>query len=419
MADMTVHIVGAGLAGLSTAVRLVQRGHRVVIHESNAFAGGRCRSFHDPRLGCEIDNGNHLLLSGNRSARDYLAVIGATGRMVEHPARFAFTDLADGGRWMVVPNRGPVPWWIGAPGRRAPGTGFANYLAGVRLALASNSQTVAQALRDRGPIWRRFWEPLTLAAINATPERAAARLLWPVLRETFLRGERYCRPMLAPNGLGDALVAPAVAWLHQQGAELRFGRTLRAVECAQARATALRFTDGDEALGTADRVVLALPPSRLRAVLPAADPPDDDRSIMNAFFRLAQPLPEGTPPILGVISGTAQWIFHRGDVVSVTISASGEAGLDEHEASTLAPMIWDETRRALGLDAGTRYLAHRINKERRATFDQSPQGLAKRLDARTPLTNLFLAGDATRTGLPATIEGAIRSGERAAALVAG
>jgi len=417
MAESTVHIVGAGLAGLSTAVRLVERGRRVVLHEANRFAGGRCRTFHDPRLEREIDNGNHLILSGNRSARAYLAAIGAGERLVEQPAQFAFVDLTDQRRWTVAMNRGPVPWWIAAPSRRIPDTGIADYLAGIRLALAGADKTVAQALPGRGPLWTRFWEPLTLAAINSTPERASAQLLWAVLRETFVRGERYCRPMLAPHGLGHALVEPAVEWLGARGAQVRFGSTLRAVERESGRATILRFVDGDEVLGADDRVVLALPPSRLRAVLPGIDPPDDACAIVNAFFRLAEPVPESVPPILGVLSSTAQWIFRRDDVVSVTVSAADGLGLNTTTGEDLIPAIWDEVRRALGLATGTPYLFARINKERRATFDQSPAGVAKRLQPRTALGNLFLAGDATDTGLPATIEGAIRSGERAAALV--
>ncbi|MCH8952348.1 MAG: FAD-dependent oxidoreductase [Proteobacteria bacterium] len=422
MAEGTVHIVGAGLAGLSTAVRLAGRGRRVVLHEANRFAGGRCRTFHDPRLEREIDNGNHLILSGNRSARAYLAAIGAGERLVEQPARFAFVDLANDQRWTVAMSGGAIPWWIAAPGRRIPDTGIADYLAGIRLALAGADKTVAEALPGRGPLWTRFWEPLTLAAINTTPERASAALLWAVLRETFARGERYCRPMLAPGGLGPALVEPAVAWLEARGAELRLGRLLRTVESQARRAATLRFADGDEVLGADDRVVLALPPSRLRAVLsqalPGIDPPDDACSIVNAFFRLAEPPPEGLAPILGVLSSTAQWIFRRGDVVSVTVSAADSLGLDTKAGEELIPEIWQEVRRALGLAAGTSYLAARINKERRATFDQSPAGVAKRLQPRTALGNLFLAGDATDTGLPATIEGAIRSGERAAVLVA-
>ena len=401
---------------------LAKAGRAAVLYESAAHAGGRCRSYFDAQLQRQIDNGNHLILSGNRSTRAYLAAIGAGERLVEQPARFAFVDLATDQRWTVAMSGGAIPWWIAAPGRRIPDTGIADYLAGIRLALAGADKTVAEALPGRGPLWTRFWEPLTLAAINTTPERASAALLWAVLRETFARGERYCRPMLAPKGLGHALIEPAVAWLGARGVELRLGRPLRMVERRDGRAAILRFADGDEVLGPGDRVVLALPPSRLRAVLsqalPGLDPPDDACTIVNVFFRLAEPPPEGLAPIIGVLSSTAHWIFRRGDVVSVTVSAADALGLDTNAGEELIAEIWQETRRALGLAAGTSYLAARINKERRATFDQSPAGVAKRLQPRTALDNLFLAGDATDTGLPATIEGAIRSGERAAALVA-
>ena len=92
----TVHIIGAGLAGLSAAVRLTSRGRTVVVHEATAFAGGRCRSYHDASVGMTIDNGNHLLLSGNHAALDYLRNIGAADRLVgPHTAEFSFVDLAE------------------------------------------------------------------------------------------------------------------------------------------------------------------------------------------------------------------------------------------------------------------------------------------------------------------------------------
>jgi hypothetical protein len=227
--------------------------------------------------------------------------------------------------------------------------------------------------------------------------------------------------MLAPAGLGHALVAPAVRWLAGRGVAIRHGRALRAVERADGRATALRFADGDEPLGPADAAVLALPPSRLRAVLPETDPPGDDCAILNAFFRLG---PEeaaragATPPILGVLSARTHWIFRRGDVASLTVSAADRMGLMGRPGEELIPDLWAETRQALGLPATSRYEAARVNKERRATFDQSPAGVARRPGARTALGNLLLAGDATDTGLPATLEGAVRSGETAAALAA-
>src|ERR1700761_9085820 len=98
----TVHIIGAGLAGLSAAVRLTSLGKSAVVHEATAFAGGRCRSYHDAAVGMTIDNGNHLLLSGNRAALDYLRAIGAEARLIGPPkAEFPFIDLASGEHWRL------------------------------------------------------------------------------------------------------------------------------------------------------------------------------------------------------------------------------------------------------------------------------------------------------------------------------
>jgi hydroxysqualene dehydroxylase len=126
----TVHIVGAGLAGLSAAVRLAEAGQPVALYEAAKVAGGRCRTFADPRLGRDVDNGNHLLLSGNASARAYLRLIGAADAMRTGEAAFPFMDLATGARWRIVLGDGRVPWWIADRRRRVPGTGLPDYLAG-------------------------------------------------------------------------------------------------------------------------------------------------------------------------------------------------------------------------------------------------------------------------------------------------
>ncbi|MDT8345904.1 MAG: FAD-dependent oxidoreductase, partial [Thermohalobaculum sp.] len=123
MRDGTVHVVGAGLAGLSAALRLAAAGQRVAVWEAAGHAGGRCRSFFDARLGRQIDNGNHLVLTGNRSVRDYLALAGAPDALTPAPdAAFPFADLATGARYTVRVSRGRIPWWIALPSRRVPGT---------------------------------------------------------------------------------------------------------------------------------------------------------------------------------------------------------------------------------------------------------------------------------------------------------
>ena len=184
----------------------------------------------------------------------------------------------------------------------------------------------------------------------------------------------------------------------------------RALVTGPRAAAALEFPDATVPVGPGDAVILAVPPWVAQGLLPSLEVPDDFRAIVNAHFKLAAPA--GTPPILGVIGGTAEWIFTFHDRVSVTISGA-DAIVDE-EREALAMRIWQDVRRALKIDVPMP--PWQIVKEKRATFAATPAQNARRPPARTQWRNLFLAGDWTATGLPATIEGALRSGEKAAAL---
>lgn len=413
----TVHVVGAGLAGLAAAVTLAERGLRVALYDAAPQAGGRCRSFFEPALDRSIDNGNHLILGANPRALAYLERLGARDRLrgCARPV-FPFVDLASGARWTLRPGRGPLPLWLLDPARRAPETRARDYLAAaLRLFRARAEATVAEVFGGDGLLFARLWEPLAVAVLNTEAEAAAARLLRPVFARVFLRGGENARAFVAREGLSDCFVAPALDWLEARGCRPAFGARLRAVEVADGRATGLVFADGRVALGSQDRVVLALPPANAARIAPGIAVPRAHRAIVNAHFRLPGPvsLPEGAP-FLGLIGGVAQWLFVRGDVVSVTVSAAD--ALAEKPADEIAARLWADVARALGLDCAPP--PWRIVKERRATFAQTPAEIARRPGPRTSLRNLFLAGDWTDTGLPATIESAIVSGERAGRLAA-
>jgi hydroxysqualene dehydroxylase len=422
----SAHIIGAGISGLAAAVALAQRGWQVSLYEAAAQAGGRCRTYFDAKLGCSIDNGNHMLLAANTAALDYVAEIGASDRLTR-PSRaaFPFVDLKTGESWTLAPGEGPVPWWIFDAQRRIPGTGVTDYLGAWKLAFAAENATVADCLGGRGALWERFWVPLTVAALNTHPREASARLLWLVVRESFAKGAAACRPLVARSGLSDVLIDPALAAIQVRGGAIAYGRRLRRLILNEARLSALDFGDQQVALGPDDVAVLALPPDNAADLLPDLQVPRDSRPIVNAHIRLApgvQPVRRLDPelPILGLVGGAADWLFLRDDVVSLTVSAAEE--LAEQPAETIAELMWRDTARALGLDPVAAPGAEpviRIIKEKRATLAQTPAALRLRPGPRTRWANLALAGDWTDTGYPATIESAVISGRAAAGLLAG
>ena len=412
-----VHVVGAGLAGLAAAVWLAQRGREVALYEAANQAGGRCRSYFDRSLGRLIDNGNHLLLSGNRSALVYLDAIGARDTLLgPAEASFPFLDLATGQRWTVRPNRGRLPFWVACPSRRVPGTTARDYLAVWRLARAGEQETVGDRLDRRSRLWAAFWDPLARAVLNTPPETASARLLWAALKESFARGGAGCRPLIARESLAASLVDPALRLLERHGARVTFGQRLRALAHTKDRVSRLDLGQRSVDLGPDDRLILALPPAQTGELLPGTPVPRGTHAIVNGHFQLDRPveLPGGSA-LLGLVGGTAQWLFARRDLVSLTVSAADD--LAEEPVETIAQRLWADTAKALDLPPAPQPPS-RIVKEKRATFAQTPEAARRRPGARTACRNLFLAGDWTATGLPATIEGAIRSGHLAAALAA-
>jgi squalene-associated FAD-dependent desaturase len=410
-----IHVVGAGMAGLAAAVEIARAGHRVTLYDAAGQAGGRCRSFQDDTLGRLIDNGNHLILGANPAVFSYLDTVGGRdGLAGQTRAEFPFVDVATGERWTLRPNAGRLPWWIFSPARRVPGTRWTDYLAGLKLARAAANATVADCVGRTGPLAERLWEPLTVAVLNASIDEGAARLLWPVLRLTFGQGEAACRAYIAKHGLGPDLVAPGVDYIRKQGGEVRFASRLSALGRSDRRIESLDFAAESVAIAPGDAVVLALPAPNAVQILPEISAPLETRAIVNAHFRLdcAVELP-GNNHLLGIVGGTAQWLFARGDIASVTVSAADE--LAKRDAEEITEILWRDVAIALGKPPSEPPPA-RIVKEKRATFAQVPTALARRPQPVTAYDNLFLAGDWTATGLPATIEGAVRSGQRAAAL---
>jgi squalene-associated FAD-dependent desaturase len=406
-----ITIVGAGLAGLACAVALAESGREVTLLEAGPAAGGRARSYDDRELGCRLDNGNHLLLSGNTAAYAYLDRIGAAGSMAGPVAPvFPFIDLRDGARWTLRPGRGRLPLWVFDARRRVPGTTPAAYLSLARWLHVAKGALVSQIVRP-GVLHDRLIEPLAIAALNTMPDEADASLMAAVMRQSLLRGGAACIPSFPRVGLSESFVDPALALLARQGTDIHYGRRVSGLDIAAGRVTGLATTDGAHSLGPTDTVVLAVSAPIAASLLPALTVPDQFEAILNLHFRIqADP---GEAGFVGVVGGLSEWIFVKSGVVSVTISAANRhADLTPTEA---AERVWGEVAQICGL-AGPMPPV-RVVREKRATFAATPAQNARRPGPRDAgLANLILAGDWTATGLPATIEGAIRSGNEAARL---
>jgi squalene-associated FAD-dependent desaturase len=413
MQSGTVHVIGAGVAGLSAAVRLAERGHHVIVHEQARQAGGRCRSYFDAAVGLTIDNGNHLVLSGNHAVQAFLSTIGSEN-VLEGPAsaEFPFVDLKSGERWSVRPNDGLFPWWIFSRTRRVPGSKPHEYLGLAPLLWAGPRTRIAEAIASRGPLYERLWRPFLLAALNIDPAEGSARLAGTVIRETLAKGGEACRPLIATEGLSSAFVEPARKYLEEHGGSVLLDRRLRALEIDGSRVGGLDFGESKIVLAPEDAVILALPARGSQMLLPEISAPTEFNAIVNAHFRVAPP--PGTPLMLGVLNGLVEWLFAFPDRLSVTIS--GADRLIDVSRESLAADIWVEVAKIAGL--GPEMPPWQIVKERRATFSATPEQDSKRPVAATRWSNLVLAGDWTQTGLPATLEGAVRSGNKAAELVA-
>jgi squalene-associated FAD-dependent desaturase len=329
------------------------------------------------------------------------------------PAAFPFHDLSTGETWTLRPNAGPFPWWIASAARRVPGSRARDYVTALSLRRAGSEATVADCLFP-SPLTRRLWEPFAVAVMNAPITQAAAQPLGRALLGTFGLGERGCRAWIAKAGLSAAFVDPTLKRLTERGAEFRSGWRLARLEIVNGLTAALVFDEEHVTLTDNDRVVLAVPPSIAADLLPGLTVPDGSSAIVNAHYRLDRPaILLGGKPLLGLIGGNGQWLIARDDIVSVTVS--GADALVDRPANDLLDLLWSDVGRALGID--TPRPAARLIKERRATFAQTPANQRRRPSSWTRFPNLFLAGDWTDTGLPATIEGAVRSGLTAATAV--
>lgn len=400
---MKIAVIGGGWAGLAAAVELASGGAKTSLFEAGRVVGGRARSVVVD--GRTLDNGQHILLGAYHETLSLMRRVGA-----DPDALFDRRPL------QIIDNTGfrlALPFWP-VPFNVVWGLLTAtpvNWTDKFRTALwmdrlkrrgfvLDREMTVAawlDAAGQAGALRRHLWEPLCLAALNTPVERASAQLFANVLRDSLGSSRRAATDLLLPRApLGKILPEPAVRWLIAHGAELRLGHRVRCIEDDLPAGIAI---DGE----VFDAAILAVAPQHLGALWPAATADIGYEPIATIYLDYATP-PALPFPLNNRLGGLGQWLVDRGQGRLVSV-LSGHGEWESLSDDALAAALTEE----LGFG---RPHWQRVIREKRATFSARP-GL-KRVDWQTTHPGLLIAGDHTWADYPATLEGAVRSGLRAA-----
>lgn len=430
-----VAVAGGGFAGVAAAVALAKAGRRVLLVEARGRLGGRAATLVDRATGEPVDNGQHVLFGCYVETLALLEELGQRGAVDVQPALYVPFFGPDGARRDLRCANLPAPLNLAAGLLRWRALDMRDRARAARLAIALIRSTGASAPRGTETVsdWlarmgqtRRLrgwlWEPLAVAALNEAPGQAAASMFAPVLRELF-SGGRQASSLALPNvPLGALYAEPARAYLEARGALVRIGRPARvAVEPGGFVVRA-----GDERWRV-PVVVAAVPWHQFGALFDEGVPAPLADIAANASRMTAVPIvtvnlwydrPVLDTPFAGLIGRTAQWVFDRraiagGASTHVSVITSAAAGLSERADAAIIDVIASDLRETLPLAKAAQVTRATVIREKQATFSVRP-GSPERPVERTPLPGFFLAGDWLRTGLPGTIEGAVRSGNRAA-----
>ncbi len=441
-----VAVIGGGIAGLACALRLAEAGIGVTVIETRRKLGGRATSFVDPRTGEVLDNCQHVLMGCCTNLLDFYARLGVADAIEWHRTV----------RWACPPGP-PCPMragWLPAPAH------FAWDFLALRTLDWRSKRAVARAMwrmlrmgASGRALWEarafaeflrqtrqtpeavaRFWSPVVVSACNLDVDAVSAAAAMQVFQEGFLASARAADMGVSRVPLVE-LYDPAEEALRRGGGRIALGVSARAIGFDGTRATGVVT---DEGVVDADAVVSAVPPDRLARLA--------STTLRQADSRLAHLEEIGTSPILGVhlrfsrrvmdlphlvLTGRAtQWIFSKGvapdGAQHLHAVVSGADEWMELPEYAIAARVLADIRWALPSAHGVEPTSVRSVKEKRATFAVRPgverlrpPAAATGLDRRGGVRNLYLAGDWVRTGWPATMEGAVRSGYAAAGAVLG
>jgi len=440
-----VIIIGGGFAGLSAGVALAEKGFRVALLESKPALGGRAYSFADPESGDFVDNGQHVLMGCYTETLDFLAHIGATKNLVFHnDLEIEMLDRGGASATLKTAHL-PGPFHMSSGLLRYRHLTISQRLrvltGGLKLLAmqrrdpsALRKMTVEQlmdALGQSERARRTFWYPLSIATLNDEPEVSSAALLAEVLKRAFFSRRSDSAFVYFRVGLSDLYCTGAADLIERSGGVVSMHTPVESIEVENGSAVRVKLRDGTR-LGAAN-VICAVPSRQLARLLPNSLRTDPffapiaelqsspiicvhawfDRDVTDSAF-------------VGFIGTTTQWLFNKRRIFEMhgehhpgylSFVISGARKLVDRSNEELLDIVLNDLKATIPGSAEANLVRALVLKEKHATMAPAPETFQLRPTTRTPIPNLFLAGDWVQTGLPATIEGAVISGRAAAAAV--
>ncbi len=435
-------IIGGGFAGLSAGVALAEKGFRVALLESKPALGGRAYSFIDEETGDFVDNGQHVLMGCYAQTLDFLDRIGARGELVVHGDLEIEMLDRNGACATLRTAHLPGPFHMSGAVFRYGHLTIAERIrlmsGGLKLlglrrrsSAALQRMTVVELmdLLGQGERARQsFWYPLSVATLNDEPGLSSAALLAEVLKRAFFARRSDSAFVYSRVGLSDLYCKRAAAIIERAGGTVAVHSTVEALEVEGGIVARVRLRDGTRV--TAANFISAVPSRHVPALMPenlARDPLFAnlskltsspiicvhawfDREVTNSAF-------------VGFIGTTTQWLFNKRRIFEqrgeshpgyLSFVISGARSLIDRSNEELLRIVLDDLKTMIPTPASAKLVKALVLKEKHATMAPAPDTFSLRPGTRTPVPNLFLAGDWVQTGLPATIESAVISGRAAA-----
>ncbi len=434
MNSSRVIIVGGGISGLSAGIALSERDIPVLVLDQKPALGGRAASFRDATTGDIVDNGQHVLIAGYSHTLNFLRRIGTLEKLSIQPSlSILFHHPEKGFRRLTLPRLPPpIHLLFGILSCRLWSfrdrllllRGGASLLRSeLKMNKKLRGMTITQWLEDvaqHEELQRTFWNPLAIAIMNERPSVASAGTFAASLRKAFLSSRMSASIALPTTDLSELYVQHAAEFIMMRGGEIRSNADVDHVQVEETKVTGV-YLRSDELIRSR-AVILAVPPHKLRPLLPAGIPFDPTIFSWSPIVSVHLWF-EGDfmkDDFVGIIGRTTQWLFNKSKInregrkgghVSAIISAAHDV-VDLTNEEILAIVLAD----IRSVYPQTMDPAHSlVIREKRATYSSNPIVDQQRPGHKTSIENLYLAGDWTATGFPATIESAVISGERCAA----